>query len=47
MFGSLLVINYFENYWLDYIFNSYYATIKIIQMLSVFTVFTQTKENLL
>ena len=45
MFGSLLVINYFANYKLDYIFNGFYATIKIIQMFSVFSVFTQTHKN--
>ena len=48
MFGSLLVINYFANYQLDYIFNAFYATRKIIQMFSVFFVFTQTQKiNLL
>ena len=45
MFGSLLVINYFANYSLDYIFNAFYATRKIIQMFSVFSVFTQTHKN--
>ena len=29
MFGSILVINYFANYKLDYIFNGFYATRKI------------------
>ena len=48
MFDSLLVINYFANYWFDYIFNGFYAMGKIIQMFSVFSVFTQTpKKNLL
>ena len=45
MFGSLLVINYFASYLLDYIFNGFYATRKIIQMFSVFSVFTQTHKN--
>ena len=45
MFGSLLVINYFANYWLDYIFNGFYATRKIIQMFSVFSVFTHTHTH--
>ena len=45
MFGSLLVINYFANYLLDYIFNAFYATRKIIQMFSVFSVFTQTPQD--
>ena len=44
MFSSLLVINYFANYWLDYIFNGSYATRKIIQMLSVSTVFSHKKK---
>ena len=44
MFGSLLVINYFANYYLDYISNAFYATRKIIQMFSVFSVFTQTPQ---
>ena len=42
MFGSLLVINYFAN---DYIFNTFYASRKIIQMFSAFSVFTQTPKN--
>ena len=45
MLGSLLVINYFANYKLDYIFNVFYATRKIIQMYSVFSVFTPTEKN--
>ena len=45
MFGSLLVINYFANYYLDYIFNAFYAMRKIIQMFCVFSVFTQTPQN--
>ena len=45
MFGSIFVINYFANYQLDYIFNGFYATRKIIQMFSVFSVFTQTQKN--
>ena len=48
MFDSLLVINYFANYKLEYIFKAFHATRKIIQMFSVFSVFTQTpKINLL
>ena len=42
MFDSLLVINYFANHQLDYIFNAFYATRKII---SVFSDFTQTHKN--
>ena len=45
MFGSLLVINYFANYQLDYIFNAFYATRKIIQMFSVFSVFAQKPQK--
>ena len=45
MFGSLLVINYFANYSLDYIFNAFYSPRKIIQMFSVFSVFAQTPQN--
>ena len=45
MFGSLLVINYFPNYKLDYIFNVFYAIRKIIQMFSVFSLFTQPQKN--
>ena len=40
MFGSISVINYFANYYLDYICNAFYATRKIIQMFGVFSVFT-------
>ena len=39
------MINYFADYQLDYIFNAFYATRKIIQMFSVFSVFTQTPKN--
>ena len=45
MFGSLLVLNYVANYILYYIFNAFYAMKKIIQMFSVFSVFTQTPQN--
>ena len=45
MFGSLLVINYFANYCLDYIFNAFYATRKIIQMFMIFSIFTQIQKN--
>ena len=45
MFGSLLVINYFANYKLDYIFNVFNATRKIIQMFSMFSIFAQTQIN--
>ena len=44
MFGSLLLINDFANCQLDYIFNGFYATGKIIQF-NVFSVFTQTPQN--
>ena len=48
MFGSLLVLNYLVNYSLDYILNAFYATIKIIQMFSAFSLFTQPpKINIL
>ena len=45
MFGSLLVINYFANYQLKYIFNAFYAMKKIIQMFSVFSVFEQKQQK--
>ena len=45
MFGSQLVMNYFENDSLDFIFNGFYATRKINQMFIVFSVFTQTHKN--
>ena len=45
MFRSLLVINYYKNYLIDNIFNGFYATRKIIQMFSVFSVFTQIQKN--
>ena len=45
MFGTLLVINYFANYQLDYIFNAFYATRKIIQMFRVFSAFAQIPKN--
>ena len=45
MFGSLLVINYFASYKLDYIFNAFNAMRKFIQMSSVFSVFTETPKN--
>ena len=45
MFGTLLVINYFANYYLDYIFNGFYATKKNIQVFKAFSVFTQTHKN--
>ena len=45
MFGSILVINYFATYYLDYIFIVFYATRKIIQMFSDCSVFTQTYKN--
>ena len=35
-FGSLLVINYFANYWLDYVFNGFYITRKNNQMFNIF-----------
>ena len=44
MFGFLLVMNYFANYSLDYIFNGFYAPGKIIQMFSIFTVFTDPQK---
>ena len=33
MFGSLFVINYFTNYWLDYIFNRFYSRKKLFNCL--------------
>ena len=45
MSGSILVINYFANYYFDYTFNAFDATRKIIQIFSVFSVFTQTHRN--
>ena len=39
------MINYFANYYLDYIFNAFYETRKFIEMFSVFSVFTQTHKN--
>ena len=45
MFDTLLVINYFPNYELYYIFNGFYATRKIIQIFSIFSVFTQTQKK--
>ena len=45
MFGSLLVINYFKNYQLYYIFDTFHSMRKIIQMFGVFSVFAQTPQN--
>ena len=45
MFGSLIIINYFSNYQLNYIFKAVSATRKITHMFSVFSVFAQTHKN--
>ena len=44
MFGSLLVINHFSNYWLDCSTNCFYTKRKTIQMFSRFSFYTHKKK---